>query len=767
MMFSWTDYVRAVATTEQIPPRYRKLRVVQLAQAIVESARGTSKLFQEAGNPGGLKWRDKIDDNYTEKITHQIWLVTPSEPNGCYWCHWKTAEQAAMGYWRFIGRPNSPYQGWEEYDNDPEGYLQYIWEKGYATDPNYVSKVKNVFPEAQSLLDEYGGEQPPPSRVFKVAIMPGHGGTDSGAVNHALNLREKDYNWKEAVEIKARLEAEGNYQVIICRSENELASLSTLQQRANDSGANVCLCLHHNACNRQAKGWWLFYVNRSPEFEKFIKIIDKHFRGLPLQARGYEYAGTPFAHDWYSRVWNCTHACTMPTILFESCFIDNDEDARWLRDGGYQQIVEKICAGVKEYLGSQPPIVNPPQSEKFVFVCDANPPLNVRKGAGSNYDPVGRLDNGTRLTVVGEEGNWLKISKPIEGYVHRDLTKSSYCVFVNDPNPPLKVRSGAGTNFSVVTELTNGTPLNVIGTDDNWLRIDKPVEGYVFTSLTSSLHRVFAADANPPLNVRSGPGTTYEKVGQLDNNTALTVVDAGLDSQGARWLRISSPCSGWVLESLTSDRLMGSGINPPASNLSESEQYDYCAEIITHNGGTLRKRNLISFRKETSTKVNDWHGCYDDITYMIWKDGAGKHARKYASNTEPSSQYEDSNNPLADRNRMGVDANGDGRLDLGRLPEGYYEYKTGTSATLGKVLCPTASAMAERDTSHDGLFQPNEPRASAGTTMLFHQGGETNPFSAGCQTMPPNEYTRFWADLNSNGDPGVIGYTIVRWCSIA
>jgi len=40
MIFSWTDYVRAVATTEQIPTRYRKLRVVQLAQAIVESARG-------------------------------------------------------------------------------------------------------------------------------------------------------------------------------------------------------------------------------------------------------------------------------------------------------------------------------------------------------------------------------------------------------------------------------------------------------------------------------------------------------------------------------------------------------------------------------------------------------------------------------------------------------------------------------------------------------------------------------------------------------
>jgi hypothetical protein len=299
----------------------------------------------------------------------------------------------------------------------------------------------------------------------------------------------------------------------------------------------------------------------------------------------------------------------------------------------------------------------------------------------------------------------------------------------------------------------------VIGTDDNWLRIDKPVEGYVFTSLTSSLHRVFAADANPPLNVRSGPGTTYEKVGQLDNNTALTVVDAGLDGQGARWLRISSPCSGWVLESLTSDLITGSGMNPPALTLSESEQYDYCAEIITHNGGTLRKRNLISFRKETSTKANQGKGLYDDVTFLIWKGNSGqKYAKRYTSNTEPSYQY---------TGIYGVDANGDGRKDLGRLPEGYYEYKTGTSNTLGKVLCPTKSAMAERDTSHDGVFQPNEPRASAGNSMLFHAGGATNTGSAGCQTMPPNEYTRFWADLNSNGNPDVIGYTIVRWCSIA
>ena len=423
MMFSWSDYVRAVATTEEIAPRYRKLRVVQLAQAIIESGRGASKLFQEAGNPCGMKWRDGIDDGYSEKITHKIWLVTPSEPNGCYWCQWKTAEQAVKGYWRFIARPNSPYEGWEEYAKDPEGYLKHLLEKGYATDQNYISKVKQVFPEAESLLKEYSTGQPElRQKTFKIAIMPGHGGRDPGAINQTLNLQEKDYNWKEALEIKACLEAEGNYQVTICRQEHERASLSTLQQRANDSGADVCLCLHHNANNQQARGWWLFHVKRNSQVEKFIKIMDKHFRELPLPARGYEYAGQPFVHDWYKRVWNCIHSCQMPTILFESCFIDNNEDARWLKDGGYQQIVEKICAGVKEYLENR--IDSAETTQASVFVSDPNPPLNVRSGPGANHNIVGRLDNGTALTVVEEQENWLKISKPVSGYVHKDFKKT-------------------------------------------------------------------------------------------------------------------------------------------------------------------------------------------------------------------------------------------------------------------------------------------------------------------------------------------------------
>jgi uncharacterized protein YgiM (DUF1202 family) len=54
-------------------------------------------------------------------------------------------------------------------------------------------------------------------------------------------------------------------------------------------------------------------------------------------------------------------------------------------------------------------------------------------------------------------------------------------------------------------------------------------------------------DPDPPLNVRSGPGTTYPTVGALTNGTPVTVMEN--NAQG--WLRINSPIPGWVAQSRT------------------------------------------------------------------------------------------------------------------------------------------------------------------------------------------------------------------------
>jgi hypothetical protein len=55
---------------------------------------------------------------------------------------------------------------------------------------------------------------------------------------------------------------------------------------------------------------------------------------------------------------------------------------------------------------------------------DPQPPLNIRAvpSAATSQNIVGTANNGTVLTVVATEPEWLKISQPVAGWVHQPLT---------------------------------------------------------------------------------------------------------------------------------------------------------------------------------------------------------------------------------------------------------------------------------------------------------------------------------------------------------
>jgi len=57
------------------------------------------------------------------------------------------------------------------------------------------------------------------------------------------------------------------------------------------------------------------------------------------------------------------------------------------------------------------------------LVSDPQPPINVRQGAGVEFAIVGKLDNGTQITVQSEKQGWLKISAPIAGWIAANRTK--------------------------------------------------------------------------------------------------------------------------------------------------------------------------------------------------------------------------------------------------------------------------------------------------------------------------------------------------------
>ncbi|MDU3019886.1 MAG: SH3 domain-containing protein, partial [Clostridium perfringens] len=56
-------------------------------------------------------------------------------------------------------------------------------------------------------------------------------------------------------------------------------------------------------------------------------------------------------------------------------------------------------------------------------VIDVQTILNVRKGPGTEYDSIGKLHQGNKVNIVAKNGEWYKISSPVDGYVHKDFIK--------------------------------------------------------------------------------------------------------------------------------------------------------------------------------------------------------------------------------------------------------------------------------------------------------------------------------------------------------
>ena len=204
----------------------------------------------------------------------------------------------------------------------------------------------------------------------------------------------------------------------------------------------------------------------------------------------------------------------------------------------------------------------------------------------------------------------------------------------------------------------------------------------------------------------------------------------------------------------------------------ERDEASYYDEATRHYASmratfdtTAGYRNVLGVRVQTPISASNRGGSYDDFVWTLWISADGtKHATQYEANTEPSQRYED--HPRSG----GQDANRDGRDDLGRLPTGVYTYANTliTRPVIGNVFRLTEAQRIERDVNHDGYFNEadtalitNPAAMNEGQTMHFHQGGRNITGSAGCQTMRPDVWTRFIADIARGRRAGQRSFTYV------
>lgn len=140
------DFIKQIALLVQKYAPLYNIRVCSpiIAQAILESASGTSELAVNAHNYFGLKYR-----NYRCPSSCGIYHKIGSEQNedGTYssssmkWFKFKDIEHGVKGYFDFINI--STYKNLKNV-TDPETYLQNIKSDGYATSLNYVENLINV-----------------------------------------------------------------------------------------------------------------------------------------------------------------------------------------------------------------------------------------------------------------------------------------------------------------------------------------------------------------------------------------------------------------------------------------------------------------------------------------------------------------------------------------------------------------------------------------------------------------------------------------------
>ena len=115
--------------------------------------------------------------------------------------------------------------------------------------------------------------------------------------------------------------------------------------------------------------------------------------------------------------------------------------------------------------------------------------LRLRDEASTSATVLGTASKGDTVVVLEDAGNgWYKVDyKSVEGYMSGEYlnvsAKADVTIgygLVQSQGSPLNVRSGPGTSYGKVTSLNNGAVVNIVGIDNGWYKIStNGVTGYV------------------------------------------------------------------------------------------------------------------------------------------------------------------------------------------------------------------------------------------------------------------------------------------------
>ena len=181
--------------------------------------------------------------------------------------------------------------------------------------------------------------------TVRIFINPGHGGKDSGAVNHNLNLKEKDIALRLANALSVNLQKKKLDTRVFQEGgmiNNKTTTLNDVPIQANSYKADVFISIHMNAvAPNRAKGVEVLFHGTSQNGKLLANYIQSNL------VRDHKFVDRGIKADVRNLL--VLKATNMPSCLIECGFIDNDEEAQYVLNHT-NELAESMANGVIHYL---------------------------------------------------------------------------------------------------------------------------------------------------------------------------------------------------------------------------------------------------------------------------------------------------------------------------------------------------------------------------------------------------------------------------------
>jgi N-acetylmuramoyl-L-alanine amidase len=253
-------------------------------------------------------------------------------------------------------------------------------------------EAKSALPEVQPAKAESRDDKQVVTRMITIALDPGHGGEDPGAIGRA-GSREKDVVLSIARRLKARIEDQPNMRVMLTRDADYFVPLHMRVQKARKVQADLFVSIHADAfVESTARGSSVFVLSEQGASSTAarwlankenaadliggvnIKTHDKQLASVLLdlsttaqindslklaKAVLGEIGGINRLHKGAVEKagFAVLKAPDIPSILIETAFISNPEEEAKLTDDAYQdKMADAVLTGIRKYFAKNPPL---------------------------------------------------------------------------------------------------------------------------------------------------------------------------------------------------------------------------------------------------------------------------------------------------------------------------------------------------------------------------------------------------------------------------